>query len=234
MHGTNSAHSTPCPIVHTKHTENNPHHHVNSLPQRTNHINFPPLHMHELTTHMLVGNHGLSTGRHTQPPPTHRLGCPVTSLTELVLGSPHAHSPHPPKRATGVPPAPSPISMYIEYMAIGKHRWCISAAPTPHTARHVPLCTQNTGNTTPTTTSTAYPIAPTSPLLHMRALTTRMGIRKHGQRRKSPSPASHTPTCAPNHLPHRACVRERTRLQSTPSQATHRWRASSTTHAHAH
>ena len=166
MHGTNSAHSTPCPIVHTKHTENNPHHHVNTPPQRTNHINFPPLHMHELTTHMLVGNHGLSTGRHTQPPPTHRLGCPVTSLTELVLGSPHAHSPHPPKRATGVPPAPSPISMYIEYMAIGKHRWCISAAPTPHTARHVPFCTQNTGNTTPTTTSTAYPIAPTASSYH--------------------------------------------------------------------
>ena len=32
---TNFAHSTPCPIVHTKHREHDPYHHVNSLPHRT-------------------------------------------------------------------------------------------------------------------------------------------------------------------------------------------------------
>ena len=73
-----------CPSPHTKHRENDPHHHVSTPHYRTPPIKLLPLHMHTLMTHMLVGNHGLNAGRHTQPPPTHRHVVPVTSLTEPV------------------------------------------------------------------------------------------------------------------------------------------------------
>ena len=158
-HTAATGHRTQPP--HTKTTENDPHHHVNTPHHRTLRIKLLPLHMHMLMTYVDVRKHWLSRGSRPRPPPTHRLVVPVGSLTELVRGSPPTHSLHPPKRATGIVPAPPPMPMHIKHVAIGKHRRCISAAPTPHTAHQVPFCTQNTRKTTPTTTSTPHPTTPT-------------------------------------------------------------------------
>jgi hypothetical protein len=164
--GTNSTHSAPSPILLTKHTENDPHDHINTPPHNTHLIKLPPLHMRVYMRHMAVGKHGLGTGRHTHPPPTHRLVVSVTSLIELACESPPTHSPHPPKHATGGVPAPPPMPMHIKHVAIRKHRRCISAAPTRHTAHQVPFCKQNTWKTTPTTTSTAHHTTSTSSSYH--------------------------------------------------------------------
>ena len=55
-----------CPSPHTKHRENDPHHHVSTPHYRTPPIKLLPLHMHTLMTHMLVGNHGLKAGTHNR------------------------------------------------------------------------------------------------------------------------------------------------------------------------
>ena len=111
VHTAATGHRTQPP--HTKTTENDPHHHVNTPHHRTLRIKLLPLHMHMLMTYVDVRKHWLSRGSRPCPPPTHRLVVSVTSLTELVRGSPPTHSLHPPKRATGIVPAPPPMPMHI-------------------------------------------------------------------------------------------------------------------------
>jgi hypothetical protein len=151
--------------------------------------------------------------------------------------SPHSHSPHPPKRATGDVPAPPPMPMHSKHVAIGKHRRRISATPTPHTAHQVPFCTQNAGRTTPSPRQ--HPTPPHQPhqvttTTHAHAHNTYGYQKTWAECRQAHTTASHTPTCGPCGLPHRACVRQLTHMQSPPCQACHRHRASPTTHAHAH
>ena len=82
---------------------------------------------------------------------------------------PPTHSPHHPQHAAGVLPSPPPMSMHIEYVAIGKHRRSTARALNPHTTHQVPFCTQNAGKTTPTTTSTPHTTIPILPHNHSHA-----------------------------------------------------------------
>ena len=81
-HTAATGHRTQPP--HTKTTENDPHHHVNTPTHRILPIKLLPLHMHMLMTYVDIRKHGLNAGSRPHPPPTHGLVVPVASLTELV------------------------------------------------------------------------------------------------------------------------------------------------------
>ena len=143
---------------HTKHREN-PHH--PTLPHPTHQVT-PTTHAHPHDTYACRKPCAERRQAHTTA--SHTSACGPCDLSHRAcVREPHTLRPHPPKRATGVVPTPPPIPMHMEYMAIGKHRRCISAAPTPHTARHVPFCTQSTGKATHTTTSAPHHTTPTLP-----------------------------------------------------------------------
>ena len=125
---------------HTKAIQNDHPDQVRSPPNDTSLTAQQPPLTCELMDHVATGKHALIPGRHQPPPPAHRHMGPMWPPAYAPQGSSHTQSPHHAVRQGAVTPAPSPMFMYMDHPATGKHRWRTSSPPTPHAAHIVPLC----------------------------------------------------------------------------------------------